>query len=502
VSGAAPERPDGPSPYAITFTHPDGRVEVMYDPLPHQLAFHLASEPNVLMEGGRGTGKSLAIRMDAHTRALKWPGFTYLILRRTMPELRKSHLHYIEAEMKKFGPGHFYHKTENVAYYTNGSRGYFAHCETEADILNFLSSQFGAIYFDELSTFSLNMFLQISSSARAPEDADYVAVVRGGTNPLGEGAGWVKTWFIPKNVNLADFPDYHPADFRAIHSVYTDNPHLNQEAYRQRLASLPAHERKAWLDGEWIESDGYFADWLPTRSEEYYDEKTERMELRNVAWHVIDELPTVKGLPLLEQRWISVYRVLDWGFHPDPAVCIWIAVLPNKRAIAFKERQWLKTTAAEVAGDIVNESRGMRVLDTLCDPSMFVASKATEGMSIGDIFDINGVPLTPSLNDRAAAGLAIHEWLNTVIDEQPKLQVLREGCPNLIRTFPEMRIDKNDPRRIADGEDHYVISLGYFCMSWVSASNDPERPAIPRWMQQPTGTRKPIGARNVRARVA
>ena len=49
TSGSA-AAPCPPSPHAITFTHPDGRVEVMYDPLPHQLAFHTAHEPNVLMD--------------------------------------------------------------------------------------------------------------------------------------------------------------------------------------------------------------------------------------------------------------------------------------------------------------------------------------------------------------------------------------------------------------------------------------------------------------------
>ena len=468
---------------------PDGQGKVLlYESLPHQTAFHLAPETNVLMEGGRGTGKSLAIRMDAHMRALSFANFQYLILRRTMPELRKSHFGYIESEMKKLGG--FYHKTENVAYYPNGSKGYFGHCETEADILNYLSSQFGAIYFDELSTFTLKMFLNISSSARAEESAPYVAIVRGGTNPLGEGAGWVKQWFIDKVVNYAEFQDYNPDDFKAIHSVYTDNPYLDRDAYKKRLSTLSANERRAWLDGEWADPDSYFSDFSPSKLDEVTNERH--------PWHVIDDLPTVKGQKLLDQKWISIYRMVDWGFSPDPAVCLWIAVLPNRKAIVFKERTWHRTTAADVARDIVRESEGMKVLSTFCDPTMFVASKATEGQSIGDIFELNGVDLTPSTNDRAAAGEAIHEWLNTVIDEEPKLQVLRHGAPNLLRTIPDMRQDKNNPRRIADGEDHWVISLGYFCQSDIAPSREPSTPRIPRWMQPVSTKSKKLGANNVR----
>jgi phage terminase large subunit len=207
---------------ALTITQPDGSVLALYTPLPHQLLLHQASEPNVLLEGGRGSGKSLALRFDAHMRALMFPGFTYLLLRRTMPELRRSHLHFIEAEMKQLGG--YYHKTENCAVYPNSSKGYFSHVETEADILNFLSSAFGDIYWDELSTFSLKMFTEISTSARAEETAPYTAIVRAGTNPLGEGASWVRQWFLDKSVNLWIYPDYHPSDFKSIHSTYLDKP--------------------------------------------------------------------------------------------------------------------------------------------------------------------------------------------------------------------------------------------------------------------------------------
>lgn len=474
---------------------PQGDKSVLlYQSLPHQSEFHQAPEDNVILEGGKGTGKSLAIRMDAHWRA-QYPGFKYLILRRTMPALRRTHLGFIEAEMKKFGG--IFHKTENTAYYPNGSKGYFGHCETEADILNYLSSEFGAIYFDELSTFSLKMFLDISSCARAPEDVPYVAVVRGGTNPIGEGSGWVKTWFIDKKVNFIEFPDYNPNDFKAIHSIYTDNPHINQTAYKGRLQNLSKHERDAYLAGRWIDVDGYFADWSPSK----LVEEPEGCEATDEAtpWHVIESLPTVKGESLLKQPWVNIYRVMDWGWFPDPAVCLWIAVLPSGRAIVFKEMHWNSTTAKEVAQKIKAESKDMKVIATYCDPTMFDGSKASDGVSIGDIIDAEGVFLTASTNNRSAIGAAIHQWLNTNIEDgKPKIQVLRNGAPNLIRTFPDMKTTKGNPSRIDDGEDHYVIALGYFCQSDILASREPSVPVIPRWMQPKTNPATVLGNKNVR----
>ena len=460
----------------IYITQADGSVLKFYEPLPHQLAFHTQSAPNVLGLGTRGTGKSLMLRMDAFMRCLAVPNFRALILRRSMPELRRSHLTDIEREMKQVGG--YFHKTTSTAVFENGSTIVFGHVEDEAAVLNYLSSQYGFIGFDELSTFTLLQFLQIGGSARAPESAPYTAVVRAGSNPLGPGAGWMKKWFITNQVDYNLYPDYHPDDFVTLRSTLNDNTYLDVKTYRARLSNLPDHIRRAWLDGEFVEFGTYFSDFTPTKD--------------SAPWHLIETLPTVKGESFLNQPWINIYRAIDWGFSPDPAVCLWIASLPNGRAIVFKEQTWYTTTAADVAKDIVRTSRGMRIVDSYSDPTMFTMSGHT-GVSIGDYFESNGVPLTSSVNDRAAIGMAIHEYLNTVIDQEPKLQILRD-CTNLVNTIPEMQIDIHDPKKIAGGSaDHYVIALGYFCQGSVVASRDPERPLIPRWMRPKKSDNKPLG---------
>jgi hypothetical protein len=66
--------------------------QVLYVPSIKQNEYHQATAKNVLFYGGRGSGKSLSGRWDAHMRALSIPNFKYCILRRTYPELEKSHL--------------------------------------------------------------------------------------------------------------------------------------------------------------------------------------------------------------------------------------------------------------------------------------------------------------------------------------------------------------------------------------------------------------------------
>jgi phage terminase large subunit len=454
----------------------DGNPTVLYTPTAKGKLVHADDHtPNLLIHGPRGTGKSTILRFDAHMRAMKFPGFKYLVLRRTMPQLRKSHLNFIGAEMKKLG-GH-YNKTENVAYYPEidgkQSKGFFSHCETQADVENLLSSEFDLIIFDELTTFTIEMFIKISACARVPIGCGRIALVRAGTNPLGESTAGVMKYFITKDVDPAENPDYDPSEFADLYIGKDDNPHLDMVQYQRRLSNLQGHARKAWLDGIWEVEGAYFTDFYP-RIVKDGDQR---------PWHVIDELPTVKGQSLLAQPWISIYRCVDSGFNPDPAVCIWIAVMPNGRAIAFKEDHWLSTVASDVAKDIFEQSKGMRVVDTFADPTMF-ATKAHTGLADSDYYEDNQVPLTPSRNDRAAMGKAIHEWLGTVIDDEPKLQILRSGCPMLIKTLPEMQRDKNDPRKIAEGNDHWVVSLAYFCQGMTAPSVEYTESTLPLWMRK------------------
>src|SRR6266850_2672960 len=200
---------------AVSVANFEGEEIVLYapmdDPQCNQVAIHESNAPNLLALGTRGTGKSTTLRWDAIIRCLTFPNFRALILRRTMPDLRKSHLAFIDYEMRMLG-GVFLHTTFE-AKFPNGSVLQFSHCEKMTDVLNFLSSEWGFIGFDELSTFTLEMFLQISAAARAPLSAPYVAIVRACSNPLGPGAAWMKQWFIDRDVNLAEYPDYHPDDF-------------------------------------------------------------------------------------------------------------------------------------------------------------------------------------------------------------------------------------------------------------------------------------------------
>ncbi len=451
---------------------PNKVERILYCPTFKQQEFHASTKPNCIMEGGRGSGKSTAIRHDAHMRSLSSEEFTYLILRRTNPELIKSHLKFIDSDMHLLGGS--YHRTNKIATYPNRSQGFYSHCEQRVDVEKLLSSEFGAIYFDEITTFPYDMVTEISACARVPEGSGLTAVIRGGTNPIGVGAREVKQYYIDKEV--PDDFDYDSSEYQAVRANLEDNPFIDRSQYLKRLKGVVnEHVRRAWIEGIWLAEGAYFTDYYPTRD--------------GNPWHVIPELPQVRDMPLLDCKWLSIYRCLDWGYSPDPAVCIWVAVLPDGREIAFKERHWRNTLAADVAKAIVKESQGMRIVETSADPSMFVTGRGVSTYSIGDIIEQNGVPLTQSINDRMLFGYSVHDHLNTMIDGFPKLQILdgkpngRLGCPELIRTLADVRTDPRDQRKLADGNDHWVVSLAYFCIGSAVPSRDPAVHQIPRWMR-------------------
>lgn len=482
---------------AFMLDNSDGTTDLLYMPQGKQKLYHESTVPNVIMEGPRGTGKSLAIRWDFHMRALAYPGYTYLILRRTMPELRKSHLLFIEREMRSFTPIYkdsCYLKGVTEAHYGNGSVGLFGHCETEQDIEKYLSAQFCAIAFDEITTFDWQMVTRIGSSCRVEADTGLIAIIRGGTNPLGISAEDVCRYFITKDITPEEDPEYNPNDWSSIRVERADNKYLDNEQYDKRFAGLPKAYRDAWMEGKWGVEGAYFN----------IEAKNLITELPQITIKAADTMYAVNDQThdMLDCKyWLHVYRVLDWGWE-DLTVCVWIAVLPNGREVPFMERTWVRTTAQQVAKDISGDSEGFKVITTFADPTMWDGEKEM-GHCIADEFEIRGIPLTKAKNDRTAAGLAIQEHLNQVLKDGGPRLVLYEnekaGVPALVKCLRAMRVDKKKPGRIADSKlDHAPIALGYFCMAGVPPSTIPKESAIPRWMRTKAGTRKVLGNDGVR----
>jgi phage terminase large subunit len=270
----------------LTVTLPDGSPYVLYTPHPAQINFHQSNVTNLIAIGNRGGGKSLMLRMDAHMRALSVPGCNLILVRKTYPELLKSHLIYTKQEMKLLGG--YYHSTDHIAHYPNGSKLFFSHVANESDALNLLSAEFLAAYYDELSTIPWEFFVKLSASVRVGgrlKDMGLIAATRAATNPLGPSAGDIYHYFVNKDVDPEEDPEYDPSDWGHIRVDRQDNPSIDQEQYIKRFAGMPEYLRRAWLEGEFALENQLFDKFRPKKDGKPY--------------HVISQLPLIGDSPIV-----------------------------------------------------------------------------------------------------------------------------------------------------------------------------------------------------------
>lgn len=485
----------GPSPHAFMVNgsvffdpHPGRQVELL-SVLKARVLGRGPAPANIFIYGNRGSGKSRAIRAFLHACAMAMPGFRYVVVRRNLPDLRKNHLIYVGPEMRALG-GDF-NQTHGQANYENGSIGFYAQCEDEQDAEKVVGAEAAVLFVDEAPQIKWDLLRLLAPSLRVARGADgqqpYRTMAIYGGNPVGESVEDLWKYFVDQTVEPHEDPEYDPADFLAFEMHRADNPSIDEAEYRKQFAGLPAHYRKAWLDGVRMDARTLF-DVQKTKDGKPY--------------HYIQELPTVAGVPLLRVPWVQVYRAFDMGFFPDPAVCVWFVVV-GRRVIAVREETWFRTIAKDLAARMIETTRELvgdtPVVMTYADPAIDMKTGA-DAVTVRDVLEMSGVPIECSVNDRVAYADAIHGLLGEEAEPGvPRLQIYEPGCPMLAKYLPKMRWDEKNPRKMADHKfDHWPVVLAYFAMSSgvLSATTAPTtaaRPVWMEWMEEPRRGRRSAG---------
>ncbi|MGB7470893.1 MAG: phage terminase large subunit, partial [Candidatus Acidiferrum sp.] len=229
-----------------------GRLSDSYKPFPRQHQFHESKAKYRLFGGAAGPGKTKALLWEAIYQALRVPGSDSLLLRRTFPELESSLLAYFRRDV----PRDFYKKfneSKHIVTWRNGSTTRFGYCRSENDVYQYQGAEFLFIGLDELTHFTFKQWQFLTSRNRCPVPGS-VCKMAGATNPGNIGHAWVKAlWIDHKPPAGFDQPDlYEPRDYDFIRARLEDNPiYANDADYRHRLAVLPEHLRRAFLDGDW-----------------------------------------------------------------------------------------------------------------------------------------------------------------------------------------------------------------------------------------------------------
>jgi hypothetical protein len=472
----------------------------LYQPTPRQVEASKVGAPNLLYGGAAGGAKSHWMRWEFFKRCLQVPESRYLLFRRTFTELRDNHMDEARREvevMKDHGIAVEFLKDDKMVVFPRpgGKDSWlrFAHCENEGDEEKYLSSQYEGVGLDELATFTQKQAMGILSRLRSRIEGA-VPMARCSSNPGGAHTLWVKQWFIDHEVTDEEDPYYDPADWAYVPSRLYDNPWLMDpdgsfRTYEKRLGPVGTERRRQLLDGDWDAIAGqFFSEWRP-------------------SVHVADLGPVGMGV-----EWI---RALDWGYYPDPAVCLWIACLPDGRLYVRHEAHWRETIAVDVARGIQAQTRelgkhagAVSVRYTSADPTMWNL-KGQTGESIAETIIRAGVPLRQAKHERKSGWMRVRAFLAVRPDgqggEMPSI-IIHPSCKGLLRTLPTLVYD--DDGDMAPGNDHWADTLRYACMSrptpsWLQTDRPSPGPGtageLARIAMREATKRRTLGSRNVRA---
>jgi hypothetical protein len=452
-----------------TNTKTGERVGFLYLPTPKQVDFHETTRKvrRVLYGGQAGPGKSHALRWGLYRDCMTIPNLNCLLLRRTFKQLEFTHLLAMEREARNIGAE--YLSGAKMMRFKNGSIIQAGHCETTADAMNYLSTEFDRIAFDELVTFDRDPSLEIMSRARTAKPevvAAGDAQVWAGTNPGGRGARWVRDFFIDHVVDPKEFPSYEPGRYAFVEATLDDNPYISGQ-YRRDLEDLPEMRKRQLLHGDWDAFEGQAF-----------------MELRK----------EIHGKTISVPKDIEWSAGMDWG-HNSPGWIGFFAHLSDGHYHLAHEYKFQAMTADQVATayKALIKTHGIkRVRYVAGDPAMWSKTGAGRGESIAETLLRRGLPMRRGDNDRFNGIMRVHEFFREDEQGTPYLTI-SPSCGYWWRTLPALVQDVNDPDDVdTTQDDHAYDGSRYWAMSRPSPTRmDTEKPVKPGtiawWKLNPTG---------------
>lgn len=434
---------------------------VIFQPNPGpQTDFLSAPEQEVLYGGAGGGGKSFAMVADPF-RYVNNPNFRGLLVRRTNDELRElistSKRLYIGADKRNQ-----FLERDKTWVFPSGATLWMSYLESEDDVLRYQGQAFSWIGFDELTQWaSPYAWNYMRSRLRTTTSSGLKLYQRATTNPGGPGHAWVKKMFVdpapantpfwatdPDTGEVLTWPKGHSREGqplfkrRFIPATLFDNPYLAEDGlYEANLLSLPEHQRKQLLYGDWDINEGAaFTEFN-----------------RNI--HVIEPFDIPASWPR--------FRAADYGYGSYTGV-LWFAVAPDEQLIVYRELFVSKVTAWDLADMILEIESGEKIRYGVLDSSLW-HNRGDRGPSLAEQMISKGCRWRPSdrsKGSRVAGKNEIHRRLQ--VDEytgEPRI-VFFNTCKNLIAQLPALPLDKNNPEDVdTNSEDHLYDALRYGVMS-------------------------------------
>lgn len=426
------------------------RTHYVYVPTFLGMVFEESHAKNRLLGGAAMCAKSHILRWYLTKRAMRIPGYTALILRRTYGELEKSQLRRLSADVPMLG-GEYIESKYLARFQSTGGLIEAGHLDDKSALSRWLSTEYDDIVADEGSTFDPHFLLELSTRARTSNP--HVIKMGGarfsvGTNPGGPAWPILLDLFVTHQPDFELFPAlkkvYDPLKWHYIKGLLDANPYRDAD-YEESLAVL-GEQRYAQLrwGSEFVTDGQFFGELRQKKDDADYHERT---------------LPIHSGV-----EWSCG---MDWGFNA-PGWIGFFAHLADGHYHLAKEYKFRGQTADQVATafhDIVKAIGVERVRYVAGDPAMWHKTGAGKGESIGETLQRRGLPMRRGDNDRFNGAMRMHEILRDDGSGTPWLTVSPE-CRYWWRSMPALVQDPNDPDDVdTTKDDHPYDGTRYWAMS-------------------------------------
>ena len=435
--------------------------EILFEPNPGpQTEFLASTEQEVLYGGSAGGGKSYAMIADP-VRYLNNPNAQMLLVRRSTEELREL-ISVSKQLYPRAIPGIKFMERDKTWVAPSGATLWMSYLDRDDDVMRYQGQAFNWIGFDELTQWTTPYpWNYMRSRLRTTKASGLPLYMRATTNPGGPGHQWVKKTFIdpgtprkafwatdPETGETIAWPKGHTREGqplfkrRFIPATLFDNPYLADDGmYEANLLSLPEHQRRQLLEGDWDINEG-------AAFPEF-----------NRKIHVVDPFDIPHSWPK--------FRAADYGYGSYSGI-VWIAVAPDEQLIVYREMYVQKVLATDLADMILDVESEEKIRYGVLDSSLW-HKRGDTGPSLAEQMIVKGCrwrPADRSKGSRVSGKNEIHRRLQVdEFTEQPRL-VIFNSCRNLISQLPSIPLDKNNPEDVdTHAEDHLYDALRYGVMT-------------------------------------
>ena len=432
-------------------------------PNARQREFFASTARHTAYGGARGGGKSWAMRRKMVMLALRYPALRLLLLRRSLQELRENHILPLQSELLGFAT---YKKDERAFLFPNGSRLVLGYCDSDGDVLQYQGAEYDVIGFEEATHFKEEWIVFICTSLRTTKSYFRTRVYYT-CNPGGVGHAYIKRLFIDRRFEGLEKPE----DYAFIPAVVYDNRVLMQADpdYVRRLEALPAHKRRAHLEGDWNVYEGQVFE-----------------EFRDDPAHYIDRAFTHVIAPFTPPESWRIYRSFDFGYAKPFSVGWWAKDGDGRlyRLMEFygcargEPNVGVRMPPEEIFREIARIEREHpflvgKTITGVADPAIWDASR---GEAIAETAERCGVYFERGDNRRVAGWMQLHGRLAFDKNGVPMLYVFNT-CRDFLRTVPTLQYSRVAAEDVdSDMEDHIADETRYLCMM-VPMRNE-EREAV------------------------